>query len=110
MTSSKQSPPAQPYAELIAQAARCCEARGHGGLWPCKENCIVCHLADALSALSQQCEAALKLCHLRDADAMDDYGYFIEREDKWVPGLATSEIRAIFSQPAESSGRAEGVK
>jgi hypothetical protein len=44
----------KPIAELVAQAARVCEARGHGGLWPCKENCIVCGLAEALESQAER--------------------------------------------------------
>ena len=44
----------KPIAELVAQAARVCEARGHGGLWPCKENCIVCGLAEALESQAKR--------------------------------------------------------
>jgi len=51
-----ESAPAEvkPIAELVAQAARVCEARGHGGLWPCKENCIVCGLAEALESQAER--------------------------------------------------------
>lgn len=75
---------------LIAQAARVCEARGHGGLWPCKENCIVCALADALAS---------------DAKALEELKGLCDRVDKryWKtpimgaePTVETSDVRAIF--------------
>jgi hypothetical protein len=39
---------------LVSVASKYCEARGHGGLWPSRENCVVCAMADALQASEER--------------------------------------------------------
>ena len=41
-------------ANLGARAKAVCEARGHGGLWPSPENCIVCALAKENAELKKR--------------------------------------------------------